>query len=84
MSVAFWLLASVFVVAVLVLEGVLVYSRDRKWRELEASFGTSGTGWPMAAAEAGAKVKRPVGEIKKYVAWPASVRRTQTLRKRGV
>lgn len=64
MSVTFWLLASVFVVAVLVLEGVLVYWRDRKWRELEASFRTSGTGWRMTAPEAGAKVKRPVGEIK--------------------
>ncbi|GAG00003.1 unnamed protein product, partial [marine sediment metagenome] len=64
MSVAFWLLASMFMVAVLVLEGILVYRRDRKWQELEASFRTGGNGWAMAAAEAGAKVKRPVGEIK--------------------
>lgn len=64
MSVVFWLLASMFMVAVLVLEGILVYRRDRKWQELEASFRTGGNGWPMAAAEAGAKVRRPVGEIK--------------------
>jgi diguanylate cyclase (GGDEF)-like protein len=64
MSVVLWVLASVFLLTVLVLEGILVYWRDRKWRDLEASLGTGGNGWRVATAEADGKVKRAVREVK--------------------
>jgi diguanylate cyclase (GGDEF)-like protein len=64
MSVVLWVLASAFLLTVLVLEGILVYWRERKWRELEASLGTNGNGRRVASAEADGKVKRVVQEVK--------------------